>query len=147
VTRSLFVVSNQTSSWLTSSWSEENDEHVFLQLVFRIAKDNNNTDHCLFVDANCRIYDGWRDYHENNKQPECKYCYPRHGVYEANDHGVVKVDFCKSPACDVSAEVFNALDLTNCVISIGLNLLTVTVMMIPVAGIILTTVLLQYVDW
>jgi hypothetical protein len=86
----------------------------------------------LFVDSCGRVYEGWKDYLENNTIPEGVLCYPRNGVYSAVN-GAVDVEFGISPAGRTGAKVLQRLDTAGTVLSVGAAGALIAGLFVPVA--------------
>jgi len=86
----------------------------------------------LFIDSCGRVYEGWQDYLDNNKMPECVLCYPRNGVYSAVN-GAVEVEFGISPAGWTGAKVLQGLDIGGTVLSVGAAGALIAELFVPVA--------------
>lgn len=102
--------------------------------LFRVAAENRNDigeseETAFYVDGNRRVYKGWIDYKKNNKLPKCFMCYPRNGIYTST-YSKVDVEFGKSPACNLSGKVLDAVDIT---LTLVVTALGVTALVVPVS--------------
>jgi hypothetical protein len=71
------------------------------------------------VDMNCRVYEDWNDFLNNNQLPKCTYCYPRGGVYDGDDNDRVYLEFGKTPAAKAGSLVCSALDTASTVVMVS----------------------------
>ncbi|XP_054289599.1 uncharacterized protein LOC129004918 [Macrosteles quadrilineatus] len=81
--------------------------------VFRIITDTGN----LFIDINSRVYLNWDMFIENNKLPECEYCFPVGGEYDMEKELVV--GFAFSPASKLFNKATNCLDTAGSVAAVA----------------------------
>jgi hypothetical protein len=120
-------------------------ENEFLLPIFRVYVGNNNGDLSKFVDTNCRVYNNWTDWKDNNKLPMLKYCYPSRGYYTCSSNGYYQfepdedphVDFGTSPACDFLARVARQTDVLSGVTSLGSGGIAIVAMFTPLAPVVL----------
>lgn len=80
--------------------------------VFRIVTDNGS----VFIDAQSRVYSSWTSFMENNKLPDCEYCFPVNGEYYANK---VEVGFAYSPANSLFSKTMDCLDTAGSIASLA----------------------------
>ncbi|XP_067013132.1 uncharacterized protein [Anabrus simplex] len=99
--------------------------------IFRVPNGPNRSS---FIDSNSRVYKDWDDFLENNVLPECRYCFPRHGIYQADGEGFVLVDFGKTPASEVSSKVLTVMDVANAGVCLGTTAISIASLFVPVAG-------------
>ena len=83
-----------------------------------------------YVDNQCRVYENWGDWKENNRLPMLKYCYPKDGyftcesgryLFDPNRDPVV--EYGTSPACDVSSRILRQFDNASAITSMGMTYL------------------------
>jgi len=74
---------------------------------------DNNT----FIDFCGRVYENWKDYLKNNTLPNCILCYPKNGVYSA-ENGTLNVEYGISQAGKGGRKVFRYLDNVSTVLSV-----------------------------
>ncbi|XP_067013230.2 uncharacterized protein [Anabrus simplex] len=99
--------------------------------IFRVPNGPNGS---FFIDSSSRVYKDWDDFLENNVLPKCRYCFPRHGIYQADDEGFVLVDFGKTPASKVSNKVLTVMDVANAGVCLGTTAISIASLFVPVAG-------------
>lgn len=80
--------------------------------VFRIVTDNGS----VFIDAQARVYSSWGSFVENNKLPDCEYCYPVNGEYVADK---AEVGFAYSPASSLFSKTMDCLDTAGSIASLA----------------------------
>ena len=73
---------------------------------------------CWFVDTNCRVYQDWEGFLENNCLPKCTYCYPVGGIYNGDENDNVMVEFGQTPASSITNQICNVLDTASTVVTV-----------------------------
>lgn len=89
-------------------------------------------DSFVFIDSCPRVYNGWQDYLDNNKLPDCVMCYPRNGIYTENFRSV-QLDFGISPAGKIGKKVVQGFDIAGIVVGMAATGVTVATMFVPIA--------------
>uniref|UniRef100_A0AC35FRP7 DUF4781 domain-containing protein n=1 Tax=Panagrolaimus sp. PS1159 TaxID=55785 RepID=A0AC35FRP7_9BILA len=92
------------------------DEKEFSLPIFRVYTGENNSS--KYVDIQCRIYESWNDWKENNRLQKLKYCYPKNGYFSCSDEGHMfdpdldpVVKYGTSPACKLSSQIARIFDI------------------------------------
>lgn len=86
--------------------------------VFRVPDPNKETGN-NFVDLLGRRYKDWGDFISNNKLPSSKCCYPKEGVYSADENGNVELDLGCTPEATLARKIFRGTDVAGGVIGVG----------------------------
>lgn len=85
----------------------------------------------IFIDSCPRVYKRWKDYLKCNRLPELVLCYPKNGVYSA-ENGLVQVHFGISPAGQTEAKIFEGLDIGGTVLGLGATGVGIATLFTPV---------------
>lgn len=101
--------------------------------LFKIKASNSMT---LFVDSNCRVYEGFDDFKEHNTLPDDVYCYPENGCY--NKARGFCVNFITSPSSVSTSKVFKKADTAGKVVSGVAGVVAAAAIAAPFVGIALS---------
>lgn len=105
------------------------EETEFVMPVFSVfaGLDSEGAEFRKYVDTQCRIYNNWTDWKENNCLPMLKYAYPTRGFfscsggysYEFDEKKNPDVEYGTTPQCDFSSRLFRQVDSVSAVASLG----------------------------
>uniref|UniRef100_A0A914QYU9 DUF4781 domain-containing protein n=1 Tax=Panagrolaimus davidi TaxID=227884 RepID=A0A914QYU9_9BILA len=116
------------------------NEKEFSVPIFRVYTGENNSS--KYVDIQCRIYESWNDWKENNHLPKLRYCYPKNGYFSCSDKSHMfdpdldpVVEYGTSPACKLSSQIARIGDITASIGALGAGVIGIATLFTPVGWI------------
>ncbi|CAI5455716.1 unnamed protein product [Caenorhabditis angaria] len=100
-----------------------------------------NDSKTIYVESSGRAYDGWTDFIDKNKLPECSILYPNDGHYEIESGGVLNLRYDLSRRSKLPSKIAKISDRSAMGIGIAATIGSVVGLFTPLAPIAATTLL------